>query len=125
MTILLGMVCVADKARAEGFYADVLGPVLGLGLVEPDAYGVQFTGATAQVRLTLIPDWQPGPHPVLGWVVADIGATVAALAARGLAMQHYPCMGMDERGIVATEAGNHLAWFNDSEGNVLMLAQRP
>lgn len=32
-----------------------------------------------------MPDHQPHPHPVLGWNVEDIGATVEALREGGIA----------------------------------------
>lgn len=126
MTIrVMAMVCVADRARALGFYRDVLGPVLGLTLTESDQFGEQFACAAGIVRLTAIPGWQAGPHPALGWQVPDVAAVVAALAARGVVMNHYDGLGQDATGLwTAPDGKTRLAWFHDSEGNLLSVAQQ-
>lgn len=126
MTIsVMAMVCVADRARALGYYRDVLGPVLGLTLTESDQFGEQFACAAGIVRLTAIPGWQPGAHPVLGWQVPEIGPVVAALAAAGVVMNRYEGMGQDADGIwTAPDGKTRLVWFHDSEGNLLSVAQQ-
>ncbi|MEI6485129.1 MAG: hypothetical protein WCO11_02560 [Sphingomonadales bacterium] len=123
--VVMAMVCVADRARARAFYETVLGPVLGLRLSESDDFGDQFAGEAGIVRLTAIPGWQPGSHPVLGWQVADAAATVAALGARGVTMNIYDGMGQDASALwTAPDGKTRLAWFADSEGNLLSIAQQ-
>lgn len=122
---MMALICVSDRERARDFYADVIGPVLGLGQPDSDDYGEQFDTGPAIVRLTAIPDWQPGPHPVVGWEVEDAAATVAALAARGVLMEHYEGMGQNGAGIwTSPDGATRLAWFFDSEGNLLSLAEQ-
>ena len=124
-SIVMAMVCVAERRRACGFYTDVLGPVLGLTLMESDDFGDQFAGEAGIVRLTAIPGWQAGAHPVLGWQVADAAASAAALAARGVVMQIYDGMGQDEAGLwTAPDGKTKLAWFHDSEGNLLSIGEQ-
>jgi hypothetical protein len=125
MARVMAMVCVADRVRARDFYAFTLGPVLGLALMESDGFGDQFATEAGIVRLTAIPGWQAGAHPVLGWQVADAAATLAVLAARGVKMQMYEGMGQDETGLwTAPDGKTKLAWFLDSEGNLLSIAQQ-
>lgn len=125
MARVMAMICVSDRGRARDFYEQRLAPVLGLRLAESDDFGDQFECDEGIVRLTAIPDWQPGPHPVLGWQVADARACAAALVARGVAMIVYDGMGQDEAGIwTAGDGKTRLAWFHDSEGNLRSLAQQ-
>ena len=125
MAQVMAMVCVADRLRARAWYGDVLGPVLGLSISESDEYGDQFSSGAGIVRLTAIPGWQAGTHPVLGWQVPDAVGTVAALAAHGVRMEIYEGMGQDATGLwTAPDGKTRLAWFNDSEGNLLSIAQQ-
>jgi hypothetical protein len=71
---------------------------------------------------------------VLGWEVADMGATVATLTAGGIAMKRVDGINQDQAGIwtaPVTESGAlrgasggaHIAWFEDPDGNVLSVGQ--
>ena len=110
----------ADRPRAIAFYRDVM----GFTLCEEDACGALFGMGGLSVRLTDIADHVAGPHPVLGWTVPDLRATVATLAAGGVAMTIYPGFGQDDAGIWSSPDGQtHLAWFPNPDGNSLALAQ--
>ncbi len=125
MAPIMAMICASDRERARTFYRDVLGPVFGIGAPAVDPFGDQFTCGDAFIRLTALPDWAPGKYPVLGWKVADAGAAVAGLVAAGVEMLIYPGFGQDEQGIWnAPDGGTRIAWFNDSEGNLLSLTQQ-
>jgi predicted enzyme related to lactoylglutathione lyase len=118
--IPVAFVYVADRDRAIAFYSDVL----GLEHRSADDFGDFFQFGTALLRMTAMPDWKAGAHPVLGWNVPDIVATVNALRARGVQFTIYEGMGQDELGIWNSPAGDaKVAWFADSEGNVLSLSQ--
>ena len=122
---LMAMICTADRERARGFYADVLGPVLGIGAPSIDPFGDQFPCGEGFIRLTALPDWQPGPYPVLGFQVDDAVASVTALTERGVAMLIYEGFGQDAQGLwTSPDGGARIAWFNDSEGNLLSLTQQ-
>ncbi len=124
MARLMAMVNVQDRLRARAFYADVLGPVLGIGPPAIDEFGDQFPCGDGYIRLTTLSDVAPGPHPVLGWNVDDAAVCAAALAARGVVMIIYPGMGQGEDGLWVSPDGNAcVGWFNDSEGNLLSIAQ--
>lgn len=111
-----------DVARAKEFYADKLG-------VEPygerhnhlyyelgGAYFIVFPSVGAP----------SGTHDQLGLVVEDVGAEVTRLKARGVAFEDYPpppgakvTDGIVDMGLVKA------AWFKDSEGNLISLAEFP
>ncbi len=123
MARLMAMVNVQDRLRARAFYADVLGPVLGLGAAQIDDFGDQFPCGDGFIRLTALPEVPPGPHPVLGWQVADAAACAAALAARGVTLIIYPGMGQGADGLWRAPDGRiSIGWFHDSEGNLLSIA---
>jgi catechol 2,3-dioxygenase-like lactoylglutathione lyase family enzyme len=111
---------VADRGRAVAWYRDVLGvPVKG-----EDDFGVFFQLGSALLRMTALPGWAPTPHPALGWNVPDIKGTVRSLRDRGVAFSVYDGMGQDELGIwTSPDGAAKVAWFTDSEGNLLSLSQ--
>lgn len=111
---------VADRTRALAFYCETL----GFALHSSDPFGDFIDLGGAMVRMTVMPDLKAHGHPVLGWNVDDIGAAVDALAGRGIAFAIYEGMGKDERGIwTAPDGVTKVAFFADSEGNALSLAQ--
>ena len=117
----VAFVQVIDRARALAFYQDVL----GLTLKSSDGFGdfLQF-GAGAEIRMTALPGWKPAAHPVVGWNVPDIVTAVQALTAKGVVMTVYEGMGQDAMGVWTSPDGTaKVAFFPDSEGNMLSLAQ--
>jgi catechol 2,3-dioxygenase-like lactoylglutathione lyase family enzyme len=116
----VAFISVADRERALAFYRDVL----GLELRSSDPFGdfLQLDGAL--LRMTVLPDYKAHPHPVFGWNVRDIVASVTALRGRGVAFTVYPGLGQDELGIwTAPDGGAKVAFFADPDGNVLSLSQ--
>jgi catechol 2,3-dioxygenase-like lactoylglutathione lyase family enzyme len=109
----------ADLARARTFYADKL----GLSPSGENPGGLVYTTSTGSSFFLYETAFagQAG-HTVAQWHVADVAAEVAALAARGIAFEHYDLPGVTWDGDVASmgEMG-HAAWFRDSEGNILCL----
>ena len=67
-------------------------------------------------------DHQPATYTVLNFEVADIEATVDALASRGVEFLRYDTFPQDARGIMR-EYGPPIAWFTDPADNVLALIQ--
>ena len=116
----VAFVNVSNRDRALGFYRDTL----GLELRSSDSFGdfIQLDGGL--LRLTVLPDYKPGPHPVLGWNVRDIISAVTSMRERGVTFTVYAGMGQDELGIwTAPDGGAKVAWFVDPDGNVLSLSQ--
>lgn len=109
-----------DRARALAYYCETL----GFTHSSSDDFGDFVDLGGALMRLTVLPGHQPTAHPVLGWNVEDIGASVTALRDRGVAFIIFPGMGQDEHGIWTSPDGRaKVAFFADADGNVLSLAQ--
>jgi predicted enzyme related to lactoylglutathione lyase len=116
----VSFISVGDLDRAATFYQDIV----GLEVRGRDAFGLFLHLGDGLLRMTPFPDYSPSGHPVLGWNVEDITAAAAALRERGVAFTIYDGMGQDADGIWTSPDGSaRLAWFADSEGNVLSLSQ--
>src|SRR5688500_7670624 len=53
------------------------------------------------------------------WQVEDVDAEVAALRANGVVFEEYDLPGMKTVDGIATGGGSRVAWFKDSEGNIM------
>lgn len=108
-----------DPAKAIAFY----GKTLGLTQKSQDKFATVFDLFGADLRIVQIPDHKPHAHPVFGWEVPDVVATVKSLRASGVTMNVYDGMGQDELGIWTSPDGKtKIAFFNDPDGNGLSIA---
>ncbi len=111
---------VKDRERALNFYRETL----GLKLQSSDDFGDFIDLGRGLMRMTVMQDFAASPHPVLGWNVADISAAAKALRDRGIEFTIHEGMGQDALGIwTAPDGRSKVAFFPDSEGNVLTLSQ--
>ena len=110
---------VADVARARQFYVDTLGlaPVAEL----PTRIVYECRGSS----FALVQSDGAGKagYSLLTWYVDDLAAEMAALRSRGVTFEEYDWPWLKTVNGVANLDGNQLAWFKDSEGNLLALAQ--
>ena len=116
---LVAFAPTTDLDRAHAFYGDTL----GLELVTRDGFACQFDAHGTPLRVSLVDTLTPAPGTVLGWLVPDVHATVRALADRGVTFARYDGMGQDEDGVWTAPSGDHVAWFQDPDGNTLSLTQ--
>ena len=114
---------VEDLARARKFYEEKL----GLKAVRDEMPGVLFLEAGENTSIMLYQRARTlADHTVAGFVVEDIDGTVKALAARGITFEQYDLPGgirTNELGI-ASMGPARAAWFKDTEGNILALANK-
>jgi catechol 2,3-dioxygenase-like lactoylglutathione lyase family enzyme len=116
----VAMISTRNRKVAEPFYTETLGLVPR----GDDGFAALFDLAGTTLRLTEVPSHAPAPHPVLGWEVPDIKATVDALSSRGVCFNIYDGLGQDEDGIwTAPDGSCKVAFFNDPDGNGLSLTQ--
>ncbi len=117
-----------DLRRARSFYAEKL----GLEPVEERPGGLRYRCGHGSFSLFESSGAASGNHTQMAWEVVDIGATVAALRARGVVFEEYDLPGLRTVDGIATIAGNYPskggagekgAWFRDSEGNLLAIGQ--
>ena len=108
-----------NPEAAIGFYRDKL----GFNYLRDDGFALVFDLNGILLRIGKVPSHAPAQNTVLGWEVEEIGSTVAALSANGVAFERYPNMGQDAQGICTFPSGDKVAWFKDPDGNVLSLSQ--
>ena len=118
-TNLVAFVPINDAAKARAFYEDVL----GLRFVKDDGFALVFDANGIMVRVAKVPDFKPAPFTILGWEVSNIEDAVCGLGARGVHFEAFGFLKQDELGIWTAPTGDKVAWFKDSDGNVLSLSQ--
>jgi catechol 2,3-dioxygenase-like lactoylglutathione lyase family enzyme len=110
------VICARDRARSTAFY----GETLGLALAYEDKFAAVFNTAGATLRVSVVADFTPHEHTILGFNVPDVAATVKALREKGIVFETYPHFNQDEMGIwTAPGEAIRVAWFKDPDGNVL------
>jgi catechol 2,3-dioxygenase-like lactoylglutathione lyase family enzyme len=110
------IICTRDRARATAFYHDTL----GLTVAYEDGFAAVFKIGGVTLRVSIVADFTPHEHTILGFTVPDVAATVKALREKGVIFNSYQHVRQDELGIWTAPGGAiHVAWFKDPDGNVL------
>ena len=109
----------ADVSRAKQFYAEKL----GLTPVAELPTRVVYTCAGSSFALVPSESAGKAPYSLMTWYVDDLATEMAVLRSEGVAFEEYDWPGLKTVNGVANLEGNQLAWFKDSEGNLLALAQ--
>jgi predicted enzyme related to lactoylglutathione lyase len=106
-----------DLARARKFYEEKLG--WKPARVNTAGVGYEFAKGTS-CFLYQTPNAGTNQASQLFWMVEDLDREMAELRERGIAFEKYPGMKSD----VASDGNVRSAWFKDSEGNILAVAQQ-
>jgi catechol 2,3-dioxygenase-like lactoylglutathione lyase family enzyme len=110
------VICTRDRARATAFYRDTL----GLTVAYEDSFAAVFNTGGVTLRVSVVADFTPHEHTILGFNVPNVAATVKALREKGITFNLYTGFGQDELGIFTAPGGIvRVAWFKDPDGNVL------
>jgi catechol 2,3-dioxygenase-like lactoylglutathione lyase family enzyme len=118
---VIAFLSTADISRARTFFGDTL----DLPLLSESPYALAFDANGTMLRVTPVGEVATPGYTVLGWRVADIGATVRGLSERGVEFIRYDGMDQDAAGIWTTPGGDRVAWFKDPDGNTLSVTQFP
>ncbi|MFJ8622397.1 VOC family protein [Kitasatospora sp. NPDC093550] len=119
---VLAMIPVADLARAKAFYTDTL----GVKLVEESPEDLTFESGGTRFGMYETPSAGQAAHTLASFKVADLDGEMSALRARGITFEEYDFPGLKTvNGIAEGSDGLRAAWFKDSEGNILCVAERP
>ncbi|MFJ3218724.1 VOC family protein [Kitasatospora sp. NPDC086801] len=116
---LQAVIPAADLARARSFYTDTLGLKL---TEETDEELVCDCGGT-QFMIYHTPSGGQAAHTLASFKVADLDGEMSALRDRGITFEEYDFPGLKTVNGVAERDDLRAAWFKDSEGNILCLAQ--
>jgi predicted enzyme related to lactoylglutathione lyase len=109
----------ADLERAKGFY----GEKLGLVPSSEQPGGIFYEVGSTRFLVFPTGGRASGQHTQMGFTVDDIDATVSELKSRGVVFEEYDFPGLKTLNSVATTGPIKAAWFRDSEGNLLGIAQ--
>jgi len=110
-----------DLKRARAFYTETL----GLKPSAEDDFTITFptpSGSSFQVYETSYAG--TGKHTIAQWDVEDLTDVVGRLRERGVVFEKYDMPGVEWEGDIASIPGGRVAWFQDSEGNVMCLDER-
>jgi catechol 2,3-dioxygenase-like lactoylglutathione lyase family enzyme len=108
---------VTDPARARAFYAEKL----GLAPTQPDGDFFECGAGTRFVISRM--GSKPGGHTQMGFLVDDLAAEVKQLRSKGVVFEEYDLPSLKTIGAIADRGDMKVAWFKDSEGNMLGLMQ--
>jgi catechol 2,3-dioxygenase-like lactoylglutathione lyase family enzyme len=109
-----------DVERARAFYRDVL----GFEPVRDHENHLLYECGGSSFLLFPSTGSPSGTHDQLGFAVGDIEAAVEELRARGVELEQYEAPpGCTFRDGIMDYGAVRAAWFKDSEGNLLSLAQ--
>jgi len=110
------VICTRDRVRATAFYRETL----GLEFAYEHNLASVFNVGGITLRVSLVADFIPHEHTILGFSVPDVVVAVRALREKGVAFKIYPAFRQDELGILNVPGGNvRVAWMKDPDGNVL------
>lgn len=119
---LSAMLAAGDLDRAKAWYADKLGfePV-----AEFDGFVMDFRSGDTSFNVYKTDHAGSARNTVATWRMKGIRDEVARLKSRGVRFEEYDFgdEGWTVGGILSDEQGDLNAWFKDSEGNILALAE--
>jgi predicted enzyme related to lactoylglutathione lyase len=116
----VAMLPAGDLARAREFYADKLKLT-----PEDEIEGTMMyrCGNGSRFFIFQSDDTSLGAHTQMNFVVADIEAEVSELRAQDVVFEEYETPGFETNEGIADVGIGKIAWFKDSEENLLGLLQ--
>ncbi|ASD21266.1 MULTISPECIES: VOC family protein [Cryobacterium] len=109
-----------DIKRARSFYTDKL------GLEPTDVREGEMRFRTPSGGSVLVYETEnagTAKNTALIWMADDVDAEVARLREAGVVFEEYDLPGLKTENGIATTDQERAAWFKDSEGNILCVAQ--
>ena len=86
------IICTSDSERATAFNRDTL----GLSAACEDSFAGAFNMGGVDLRISIVADFTPHEHNILGFSVPDVAATVKALREKGITFNIYQGFSQDE-----------------------------
>lgn len=112
----------SDLDRAKAWYRDRLG--LEPAEEHPTGMTYRLTGGTA-FRLYPTSFAGTAQNTAMYFATDDLTGDMGMLRERGVRFEDYDLPGLQTKGGVATLGRYHVAWFKDSEGNILAIGDEP
>ncbi|WEO78208.1 VOC family protein [Cryobacterium sp. SO2] len=109
-----------DIKRARSFYKEKL----GLEPVDVREGEMRFRAPSgAEVLVYETENAGTAKNTALLWMAKDVNAEVARLREAGVVFEEYDMPGLKTENGIATTDQERAAWFKDSEGNIICVAQ--
>lgn len=119
-TSLIAVLPASDIARARAFYKDKL----DFEPEEDDDTGTVYAVAGGRFLLYETSNAGSAKNTALSLETADLEKTMAEMRERGIAFEDYDFPGLKTVNGIAEMGSERGAWFVDSEGNIIAVAQR-
>jgi catechol 2,3-dioxygenase-like lactoylglutathione lyase family enzyme len=116
---ITAFLATTNAPRSRNFYEGVL----GLRLKTDDEFALCFDAGGVELRIQKVKAFEPQPFTALGWRVANIRTTLAALVKHGVSFERYPFLEQDEQGVWRAPSGAQVGWFKDPDGNLLSITE--
>ena len=108
-----------DIGRARKFYEEKL----GLEVESPSSSEFFVSAGSGTKFMVYERARTKAEHTVMTFVVDDLKTTMSDLASRGIVFEEYDLPSVKTVGGIAESPTELAAWFTDSEGNIINLAQ--
>ena len=109
-----------DLKRARKFYEEKLGLKV---VMEDTSPGIMLQCGKGTMMYVYQRAATKADHTVASFAVDSIEAEVKELKGKGIKFEEYDMPGIKTVDSVATIGGMKSAWFKDTEGNILSIAQ--
>lgn len=109
----------SDLQRARRFYAEKL----GYTPVSETSDSLFYQSGETMFLIYQTPNAGTALHTVAGLDVDDLDAVMADLRSRGVVFEEYDFPGLKTVNGVAQLGTDRVAWFKDSEGNILGISE--
>jgi catechol 2,3-dioxygenase-like lactoylglutathione lyase family enzyme len=117
---ICAVIAATDLDRAQRWYAEKL----DLRALREEALGLLYQVGSSQFFLYQTSSAGTAQNTVARFEVDDLDAAMADLRQRGVIFEEYDYPDFKTVNGIATLGTDRAAWFKDSEGNFLALAQR-
>lgn len=109
----------SDLGRATEFYSEKL----GISPISKNPFAVEFRSGSVRFGVYKTDAAGTAEHTLAAWEVDDIEDAVEQLRARGVIFEEYDYPELKTVNGIADMGSQRGAWFKDTEGNILALAQ--
>ena len=117
--ILQTLVCTTRLEEARHFYEELL----GLQLNGRSHGALVYAVGASKLRLSAVPVLEVSAHTVCGFAVCDLHAEMRDLKSRGVRFERIAGVAQDAEAVLTLGDGTKVAWFKDTDGNILSLVQ--
>jgi catechol 2,3-dioxygenase-like lactoylglutathione lyase family enzyme len=119
---VLSTIPAADMDRAKAWYSEKLGLTPAREVVGGSIYEA---GGGTQFLLYPTPNAGQGPNTLMAFAAKDLEADVQAMRDNGVEFEDYDFPDLKTEDGILRIGASAVAWFKDSEGNILAISDNP